>query len=142
MLKVLLLFIFIINVQAKEIPAFSLPVFNTDEIFKIEDVLGKKIIILNFFASWCTSCISELPELHSLQKKYSDKKYIFLAINAGERRKIVKKFIKRYKFKYKILLDEDRKVSKLFKVEELPKTIVISLEKKIIFSGERPPERL
>jgi thiol-disulfide isomerase/thioredoxin len=141
---VFLLFLLSISLKllALDIPLvkFDLPIYQQDKSVKLEQYLGKKWIVINFFASWCTSCIEELPELHQLQKRYP--KVLFLAINAGERTKIVKKFLKKYPFHYTILLDKKRIISKQFGVETLPRTLVISKEGKIIFSGNRPPKMI
>jgi thiol-disulfide isomerase/thioredoxin len=109
--------------------------------FKLQDHVGKKIIVLNFFASWCTSCIQELPLLHSLQEKYKDDAH-FIAINVGERPGIIAKFLKKHPFRYTILEDQDKRVTKQFGVEALPKTIVINKKGAISFRGDRPPTTL
>lgn len=119
---------------------FELPSFKDGKIFKLSDHLGKKRIVMNFWASWCTSCVQELPELHALKEKYSDAVYV--GINSGERKILVKKFIRRYKFNYHILLDKDKKVATLYNIEALPRTIVIGLNKKIVFDSNRPPKGL
>ncbi len=121
---------------------FSLPVHGKEESFKLEDHLGKKIILINFWASWCTSCIEELPLLHALQKKYEGADVLFIGLNAGDNAKKIQKFIERYKFKYLILKDEDKSVSKLYGIESLPQTLVIDKDQKISFQGHRPPEKL
>jgi thiol-disulfide isomerase/thioredoxin len=124
-------------------PDFSLPVYKSDKTYQLEKSLKSgKTVVLNFWATWCTACIEELPLLRDLQKKYMDKNVEFIAINAGERKKLIKKFLKRYDFPYKIVLDQGRKIAKKFKVENLPQTFVISKEGKILFHGNRPPKTI
>ncbi|OFZ16333.1 MAG: hypothetical protein A2X86_21680 [Bdellovibrionales bacterium GWA2_49_15] len=122
--------------------AFKLPHFQSDENFDSEQQVGKKIVIINFFASWCTSCIQELPELRALKEKYSGPDYLYVAINAGESESVLKKFLKKNPFPYLILKDPERLVSKKLGVEELPRTIVIDRSRKISFDGIRPPASL
>lgn len=126
------------NIFAADVKDFSLPAYVDGKEFKLSEHLGKRTIILNFWASWCTSCIQELPELHALKEKYP--KAMFIGINSGERKKLVKKFLRRYKFNYDILVDKKKKVAALYGIESLPRTIVISKDKKISFSGNRPPK--
>ena len=76
-----------------------------------------------------------------MKKKYSDE-YEFVAINAGEKNVKIKKFMKRYKFSYKILEDKNRDYSKSIGVEELPRTLVIDEKGTITYSGTRPPKKL
>lgn len=99
-------------------------------------------ILINFWASWCTGCIQELAELLALKEKYKDQKVLFIAINAGESKKKIKKFIKKYKFSYLVLLDKDRVLSKGLGVNNLPKTIVVNKKREILFTGNRPPKEI
>jgi len=142
MLKVIIFlsFLFSFHIQAKEVQLFSLPYYKKEGQFKLNEYLGKKTIVLNFWATWCTSCIEELPLLHDLKKKNPDA--IFIAINSGERKKLVKKFLKRYRFDYTIVLDPDKAVAQKYGIDSLPKTIVISKRGKITFTGNRPPKSL
>ena len=140
-MKVLFFSLFLsLNLYSAEVKDFSLKTYKENKEFKLSDHLGKKTIVLNFWASWCTSCIQELPELHELKKKHP--KALFIGINSGEKPKHVKKFLKRYKFNYKILMDHEMKVAGLYEIDAIPVTIVISKDKKITFNGERPPKSL
>ena len=78
----------------EKVRPFELPYYEKNEVFKLSDHMGKKQIVLNFWASWCTSCIEELPLLKALKQKYPQA--LFIAINSGERKKLVKKFLKKY----------------------------------------------
>ncbi|MBI2520283.1 MAG: TlpA family protein disulfide reductase [Bdellovibrio sp.] len=122
--------------------SFSLPLFQSEETFISEQHVGKKIVVINFFASWCSSCIQELPELRALKEKYSGPDYLFIAVNAGESDSVIKKFLKKYAFPYLIVKDPERLISKKLGVDELPRTIVIDRTGKIIFDGNRPPSSI
>lgn len=140
-MKSLFLVLFLsFNVLGSEVKEFKLQTYKDNKEFNLSDHLGKKIIVLNFWASWCTSCIQELPELHALKEK--NPKAIFIGINSGERTKLIKKFLRRHKFNYEILVDKEKKVAAMYGIESLPRTIVISKDKKISFSGNRPPKGL
>jgi peroxiredoxin len=121
---------------------FSLPVHGKEETFNLKDHLGKKIILINFWATWCTSCIEELPLLHALQKKHEGQEVLFIGLSAGDTTKKIDKFLKKYKFQYLILKDEEKKVSKAYGIESLPQTLVIDKNQDIIFQGHRPPEKI
>ncbi|MBK25690.1 MAG: hypothetical protein CME70_16955 [Halobacteriovorax sp.] len=129
-----------LNLSAGEVKDFSLPKYKDDKTFKLSEHLGKKTIVLNFWATWCTSCIQELPELHALKAKYPSA--LFIGINSGEKKKLIKKFLKRHKFDFEHLVDPKMKVADLYGITAIPVTIVIDKNKKIVFNGARPPKNL
>ena len=141
MKKFLSLFLlFSLSCFSGEVKDFKLLTYKDKKEFNLADHLGKQVIVLNFWASWCTSCITELPELHALKAKYP--KALFIGVNSGESEKFVKKFLRRYKFNYKILMDQTKSVAKSYGIDTLPRTIVIDLKKKISYKGDRPPLKL
>ena len=97
-------------------------------------------VVINFWASWCTACADEIPELEAFQKKYP--KYGFFGLNVGEDLSKVQKFVKRNSYPYKVILDPTEAISKKFDVDGLPITIVISKTGQIIYRGSRPPSKL
>ncbi len=140
-MKYILVSLFIsFNLFGAEVKDFSLPKYSDGKTFKLSEYLGKKTIVLNFWATWCTSCIQELPELHALKAKYP--KALFVGVNSGEKKKLIKKFLKRHKFDFEHLVDPEMKVADLYGVSAIPVTIVIDKNKKIVFSGARPPKKL
>lgn len=93
------------------------------------------------WATWCTSCIGEISELNKLKKESQGKGYEYYAINAGDTKKKIIKFLKKYPFDYTVLLDKDKKYSKSIGIDSLPHTLII-YKNKIIYSGNRPPSIL
>lgn len=130
------------SLHSAELKNFKLKNYSTKEDFDFSKAVGSKKIVLNFWASWCTSCIEELPLLHELQSNNTNENVIFLGINSGEKKKKIKRFLKRNDFKYTILMDSKKELAKHFKVENLPQTIVINKEGKVQFRGNRPPLKL
>lgn len=129
------------GIYAKELKEYSLNEYNKGT-YDFSEVIGKKRLVINFWASWCTPCIEELPLLHALQRKYKDKDVEFIAVNSGEKEKKIKKFLKRYPFEYKILMDPEKSVAALYGIESLPYTLVLDMEGKVIFKDIRPPNTL
>jgi len=136
-----LLCFFSLNTYADKMPDFNLPVYNADSKFQLsEEIKGKKIII-NFWASWCTSCIHEIPLLENLKEKFG-KDAVFVAVNAGEKSNLIDRFLKKYKFSYIILKDGDRTFSKSAGVDSLPVTIVLDQDRNIIYRDVVPPKKI
>ncbi len=140
-MKIFVFFIFFTALNAAEISNFKLNQFESDKNFNLEQALKTKKVVINFWAEWCTSCIKEIPDLHELKIKYGDD-FHFVAINAGDKSRLIKKFIKRYMFNYSILEDPDKTFSKSIGVTSLPQTWVIGTDKEILYKEFVPPKDL
>jgi len=146
MYKVLIVLLLSLLTFSKELnitPSnFYLKEYNKkDTEVTLDDFKGKKVLI-NFWASWCVSCVEEVPELNALMTSSKAKNYHFIGLNAGDTKRKIKKFIKRRKFKYRTLIDRDRSVSKQWGVDALPVTVILDEYGKVIFQGIRPPKEL
>jgi thiol-disulfide isomerase/thioredoxin len=136
----LLAILFSSFLQAKELNDFKLPIYPKGEFSYTSASKEKKKVVINFWASWCTSCAQEVPLLENLQKQNLD--VIFLAINAGDSKRKIKKFLKKYGFTWKVLMDKNKTFSKGLGVVSLPKTMVIDSKGKIIYEDSVPPQSL
>jgi peroxiredoxin len=85
--------------------------------------LKGKVILLNFWATWCPPCNRELPDMQALYDKYKDQGLVVLAITDEETSK-VQPFIAKRKLTYPVLLDPNRKVNDEFGIEGIPRTFV------------------
>lgn len=135
-----LVFFFTSNVLAQELKDFQLPTYSTNEMYYFSAKNLKNKVVINFWATWCTSCIQEIPLLEKLKK--DNPKVEFIAISAGDKPNKIKKFIDKYKFSYNILMDSDNSFSKSIGVINLPQTMVIEPGGKIIYHKDVPPEKL
>ena len=107
--------------------------------FSLTDLKGKthtladyrgKVVLVNFWASWCTPCVLEMPELtqlkqHMLSLPFARQSFEILAINVGERENRVKHFAKRTNFNLPVLLDISSKVFKEWNIEIMPTSFLI-----------------
>lgn len=140
-LIILLTFFISLSAHAEKFTDFNLPVYNAESKFHLsENIKGKKILI-NFWATWCTSCIHEIPQLEALKAKY-DKDVVFVAVNAGEKSNLIDRFLKKYKFSFILLKDEDRSFSKSVGVDSLPVTIVLDQDRNVIYRDVVPPKEI
>lgn len=96
----------------------------------LKDLRGK-VVLVNFWATWCPPCRKEMPDLEALSKRFADQGFVILALSDEEADK-VKPFIAAQKITYPILLDPDSKVHKEFQVEGIPKSFVYDREGKLV----------
>ena len=86
-----------------------------------------KILLLNFWATWCAPCIKEIPELIELKKKFKNNVEVyFLAVDSNVK-KTVPNFLKKNKLESLLIFnDEKLKVSRKFGVKVMPTTVIIN----------------
>lgn len=113
--------------QGRFAPDFEVALLS-GERFRLADNIGKKVIILNFFATWCGPCKEEMPELNNYYEKYKDESFILIGIDANEREDTVKDFLKEYSVTFPVGIDHDGRLQKLFTVRGLPTTIFIGAD--------------
>ena len=108
--------------------------------FTLTDLQGKawhlrdlrgKVVLVNFWATWCPPCRKEMPDLQALYDKYKDRNFVVLSISDEETAKVAP-YISEHKISYPVLLDPGRKVNELFIVEGIPKSFVYDREGKLV----------
>ena len=108
--------------------------------FTLQDLSGKtwtfaelrgKVVLVNFWATWCPPCRKEMPDLETLYERFSSKGLVVLAISDEEAAKI-EPLIRERKFSFPVLLDPGRKVNEMFVVEGIPKSFVYDREGKLV----------
>lgn len=109
------------NVQATD---FTLPTLAGDEL-SLSSLHGK-VVVLNFWASWCAPCQSEMPQLQTYYDKHKTNVEI-VAVNVTKKDQLedVKKFVKDNVLTFPILLDETGDISTMYGAFTLPTTIII-----------------
>ena len=90
-----------------------------------------KVVVLNFWATWCPPCRKEMPDLETLYHQFKEQGLVILAISDEDAGK-VRPFIAQQKVTYPILLDPGRKVNELFQIEGIPKTFVYDRNGKLV----------
>jgi peroxiredoxin len=96
----------------------------------LQDLRGK-VVLVNFWATWCPPCRKEMPDLDALYNKFKDQGLVVLAISDEEAAKVAP-FIAERKISYPVLLDPGRKVNDAFIVEGIPKSFVYDRSGKMV----------
>ncbi|HLY20380.1 MAG TPA: TlpA disulfide reductase family protein [Bryobacteraceae bacterium] len=108
--------------------------------FALQDLDGRrwtlgelrgKVVLVNFWATWCPPCRKEMPDLEALYQRFGPRGLVILAVSDEDAGK-VGPFIAEHHFSYPILLDPGRKVNELFRVEGIPKSFVYDREGKLV----------
>jgi peroxiredoxin len=108
--------------------------------FTLKDLSGKtwtfselrgKVVLVNFWATWCPPCRKEMPDLETLYGRFGAKGLVVLGISDEEAAK-VEPFIRERKVSFPVLLDPGRKVNEMFVVEGIPKSFVYDREGKLV----------
>jgi len=97
---------------------------------KLADYRGK-VVVLNFWATWCDPCREEMPSMQRLQEKLAGRPFAILAVDYGEGAPRVSEFLKKVPVRFTVLLDRDTSAATAWKVKVLPTTMVIDTEQRV-----------
>jgi peroxiredoxin len=124
------------KLDKQKAPEFSLKDLNGRTVTLAS--LKGKVVLLNFWATWCPPCISEMPKFNKLYKEMKGRGLEIVAISADRSESYVKDFISKNSLEFKVLYDADRSVVKSYKVFSMPTTFLIDKNGIIIekFFGE------
>lgn len=105
-------------------PAFALTDMKGGTVSVPEDMRGK-VVAVRFWSESCKSCAAEMPKIEKIYKKYADKGLIILAVNIGQDKGTVEKFVKEADISYPVLLDPGKKITKRYGVTGVPVTFML-----------------
>jgi peroxiredoxin len=104
------------------------------EDFRLVDLEGKqqslsqyrgKVVLVNFWATWCKPCTTEMPAMQATYDKLREKGFVVLAVNELEDEAKVREHIKQHGHTFPVLMDRDNKVANQFGVFGLPVSVFI-----------------
>lgn len=103
-------------------PDFELPDYAGRPV-KLSSLRGQ-VVLLNFWATWCPTCVVEMPSMESLVKKMADQPFRLLAVSVDEDWPAVRKFFASGT-SLQVVLDKEKKVAPMFGTEKFPETYII-----------------
>lgn len=109
--------------EPRRAPSFELPVLNGGTL-ALSDRDGS-VLLVNFWASWCSPCRKEMPELDALYRQYRDQGLTVWGISVDPRAEQARAFADDLDVSYPLLLDSDMRVSGDYKVRAMPSTVVV-----------------
>jgi peroxiredoxin len=97
----------------------------------LKDLKGK-VVILNFWATWCPPCRKEIPDLQKLHHEFKRQGLVILGIADDDDLNALKKFASEQKIQYPLLPDLDRKVHTAFQIEGIPASLIYNRSGKLV----------
>lgn len=95
-----------------------------------EDAEGK-VVFLNFWASWCPECKTELPELAALKKTFGNRPFLLVCVNMDRKRKAADKFLDKLGLDVLVLYDSDQKLVNSFRPVGVPASYLLGPDGRI-----------
>jgi len=100
------------------------------KVWRLQDLRGK-VVMVNFWATWCPPCRKEMPDIQALYDKYKEEGLVVLAISDEDASK-VQPFIAEKRISYPVLLDPKSKVHEAFRIQGIPKTFIYDRDGKLV----------
>ncbi|QCU90049.1 TlpA family protein disulfide reductase [Thiomicrorhabdus sediminis] len=111
--------------------------------FALKDINGKavqfkdkqgKVILLNFWASWCGPCVKEIPSMNRLAQSFSEDKFEIVSLNFRETPQTIKDFMQQVQVDFPVLMDLDGKVSDAYQIFAFPSSFLLDAKGNIRYS--------
>ena len=113
---------------AKPFPAPDFTLQGEDgKTYRLKDYRGK-VVVINFWATWCPPCRYEMPSLERAWSKLKDQDVVVLAVDVGETTDVIFEFTGTYPMSFPIPMDLDGSVLKQYPVTGLPTTYIVNPE--------------
>ena len=117
--------------SAQAAPAWALPDLNGRTV-TLSSLKGK-VVLLNFWATWCPPCRTEIPDLIALQKKYADDGVVVVGVSLDETgSSAVKSFVAKNGINYPVVMGDQRTASAYGGITAIPTTFVIDRGGKVV----------
>ncbi len=104
---------------------------------RLSTYLGKDVVLLSFWATWCAPCLGEMPALEAIHQEYKGQGFTLLSISMDGPESLanVETIVRRYNLTYPVLLDEDTRVVAVFNpARDAPFAVLIDREGRIVQS--------
>ena len=106
-------------------PDFTLKTFEGKTV-RLSELRGKKVVLINFWATWCPPCRLEMPTMQQIYSEYKGKGFEILAVNIEpDAKEEIRDFIKELRLTFPVLLDSNMKVTRQYRLFGLPVSVLI-----------------
>jgi thiol-disulfide isomerase/thioredoxin len=125
-------------------PGFRVTLLDSRRTFDSREMMGKKVVVLRFQASYCKPCVRESAALARLVERYRDREVEFLALHVQDTTVDARRFVRANKVAYPVALDPKLTIGNRYGVKGTPYTVVIDRKGEIVarLAGESAVARL
>lgn len=89
-----------------------------------------KVVYVDFWASWCGPCRESFPWMKKMQQQYGKDGLVIIAVNVDQDKKLADKFLSEFNPDFKVIFDQEGKLSEDFKVSSMPSSFIIDKDGK------------
>jgi peroxiredoxin len=111
-------------------PDFSITADNGRTISRSD--FGGKLLVLNFWATWCPPCIQELPSLDEFQRELANQGVVVLGVSVDKDEKAYKRFLDRAKVSFVTARDPENKINAQYGTFKYPESYIINRDGKVV----------
>jgi thiol-disulfide isomerase/thioredoxin len=111
-------------------PEFTLPMLEGGT-FELASHQGKRVVLLDFWATWCGPCRAVMPTLVEVSRDYADKGVRYFAVNLREQPETIRKYLKDAQLDIAVPLDKDGDVAKKYGVRGIPTMVIVGKDGKV-----------
>jgi peroxiredoxin len=97
--------------------------------------LRGKVVLVNFWATWCEPCRDEMPAMDKLRERFADEPFVMLAVNVDEPEQRIRRFLERLPVRFDVLLDPGLRATKAWGARILPSTYLVDRNGRIRFAA-------
>ena len=109
----------------KPAPDFKLDLLTDGKSFKLSESKGK-VVVLDFWATWCGPCLQAMPQVDKVTREFKDQGVELVAVNLQESPKQIKAMLERHKLDMPVALDTDGAIAQKYKANAIPQTVIIN----------------
>jgi peroxiredoxin len=99
----------------------------------LPDTLKGKVVLLDFWASWCLPCAASFPVMDGLLEKYGERGLVIIAVSMDEKTKDMEKFLKKHPVSFVVVRDAEHKLAEAVNPETMPTSFLVDTDGKVRF---------